>query len=1277
MKNRLHHKNIRCLAKFTPLLAGLIISPSLGFSQDSDEEKEDVFELSPFVVDASDDMGYYASQSLAGGRLSTDIINTGSSIEVVTQDFMDDIGAADIQELLQYTNNTEVGGILGNFVGIDTDPSQGNVNAQSSVRDPDANSRIRGLSRPDSTRDFFKTNIPFDNYNTERLDINRGSNSFLFGLGSPSGLINSQLSKADFNDRTEVRFRLGSGGNRPSYRGEFDINRSIIKDRLAIRINGLLRRDQYRQEPTYRDDDRIYATLTFHPFDHKNTTIRSHYESGAIVGNQPYTLLVGHALDSWIEHRVPIDVYENIRFYRQQFGPSSGDVNRGRFTDEELIPVSQSWGPVRPDGEGGWDYIGRDAESIMGNAGASGYVIVFDGSTGADPSFIMQPQMRGAADTFFRGRGRWRRVKGVWTWQTQQAGDPFWSPDGRTNGSPQMRFYQNNRSAADRGVGWFKQGFTDLETFDFSKNNLAGGNDEWSNDFYNYNFAVEQILLDGKAGIEIAYDFQHYKRDAWTFFTAGGAEIKIDINRSLPLPMMGDDGLPLTDDNGNIIAQNMPNPNFGRPFVATKRGATHNMTDRQVIRATAFYKLDFEEYSESRPWMKWLGSHTFSLLGDRFEEDFENFGDSLRVFSEDFDIGAHMHDNSARRVTSGIRQPGIMTYLGPPVQSYLGNEVWDPNTPISMSDIILEPAPYNIRQIGDDWSMNMTYWNKGPDAENAPPELVGNRSLINGDESWQVGRLQPRWIPNEAVQLRRTEVDSWAINAQSFFLNRHLVVNTGYREDYIDSWLNRAPPKFGEDQIPSTDPDVFKWEDGEYEKIEKGPEGSGTFGYGVVLHWPAEIVKLPFKTDVSFHYNFSENFEPDTSRRTIDGSRQLVRLAAPVGSSEDFGVTFQMFDRKLIVRLNWYENVLIGRDSSVGNIFNQNLNKAFTWFNNNNKIRTSADSTDGTIYGVYDGQINPDRVEEERDIEVDDDGNIIFSETDEEVIQRVWPHWDEMVLAYNDLAEWLGAGDPSTGAPTSNYWAIKEARNRVQRFEDGGSDAENIAALTDLENAKSRGFEASITWNPTRSWRMRVNVARQQTVRWDISPSLTRFIEEDYLPWINKWGHLDWNNSAGENSGDTLKENTNENLIEYFTIKAQDGFPSDEVREWRVSMVTNYTFRRGFLNGFNVGGSMRFQKGAAIGYPLIPVELIQGGIFDVGDVNNPYLGEDLWSYDFQFGYRKRIWNDVSWTIQVNFRNLQNIDSDALTVVTTQPDGSPAKVRFDPPFQVQLTNTFRW
>ena len=65
------------------------------------------------------------------------------------------------------------------------------------------------------------------------------------------------------------------------------------------------------------------------------------------------------------------------------------------------------------------------------------------------------------------------------------------------------------------------------------------------------------------------------------------------------------------------------------------------------------------------------------------------------------------------------------------------------------------------------------------------------------------------------------------------------------------------------------------------------------------------------------------------------------------------------------------------------------------------------------------------------------------------------------------------------------------------------------------------------------------------------------------------------------------------------------------------------------------------------------------------------------SYDLTLGYRRRILGNRDWTAQLNVRNLQNWRSDRVTAVRHQPDGSIARVRFDPPLQILLTNTVRF
>src|SRR5687768_13628858 len=71
----------------------------------SDEPEEEPIMLSPFEVSSSQDRGYQATQTLAGTRIRTNLADIGGSIQVLTKEFLDDIGATDNESLLQYTTN--------------------------------------------------------------------------------------------------------------------------------------------------------------------------------------------------------------------------------------------------------------------------------------------------------------------------------------------------------------------------------------------------------------------------------------------------------------------------------------------------------------------------------------------------------------------------------------------------------------------------------------------------------------------------------------------------------------------------------------------------------------------------------------------------------------------------------------------------------------------------------------------------------------------------------------------------------------------------------------------------------------------------------------------------------------------------------------------------------------------------------------------------------------------------------------------------------------------
>ena len=145
-------------------------------------DDENVYELSPFEVSTDSNVGYLATSTLAGTRIRTDLKDVGSAISVVTEEFMQDTGATDNSTLLQYTTNREVAGTRGTYAGLGNGVT---LDESANLRSPAGAQRVRGLASADNTRDFLVTDIPWDSYTAGRIDIQRGPNSILFGLGSP------------------------------------------------------------------------------------------------------------------------------------------------------------------------------------------------------------------------------------------------------------------------------------------------------------------------------------------------------------------------------------------------------------------------------------------------------------------------------------------------------------------------------------------------------------------------------------------------------------------------------------------------------------------------------------------------------------------------------------------------------------------------------------------------------------------------------------------------------------------------------------------------------------------------------------------------------------------------------------------------------------------------------------------------------------------------------------------------------------------------------------
>lgn len=263
------------------------------------DAKEETIELGAFVVNAEKDTGYAATDSLAGTRLRTPLKDIAASVSVVTKDLMEDLSAKGTADLLVYTTGTEVVGIGGNYSASTSDTAAQNFESRRESANP--STRVRGLAGADQTRNYFLSpTIPADAYNSESATLNRGANAILFGFGSPAGIVEYSSITPQFRNRGQARASVGSYG---SHRESLDVERVLLPRIASLRLAVLSDRQQYEQEPAFKNQDRVYGALTFKPF--KTTTLRVNMENGQIDQRLPRVDPPVDSLTSWWDFGKP------------------------------------------------------------------------------------------------------------------------------------------------------------------------------------------------------------------------------------------------------------------------------------------------------------------------------------------------------------------------------------------------------------------------------------------------------------------------------------------------------------------------------------------------------------------------------------------------------------------------------------------------------------------------------------------------------------------------------------------------------------------------------------------------------------------------------------------------------------------------------------------------------------------------------------------------------------------------------------------------------------
>lgn len=846
---------IACRALFCGS-AVLVASSALA----QDDEEEEVFELSPFTVQGSDNEGYRATSTLAGTRIRTDLRDVGAAISVVTDEFLKDTGATDNESLLMYTPSTEVGGPRGNFAGV----GDGTTPVES-FEAPSQNTRVRGLAAADNTRGYFLSDVPWDGYNVNRIDMQRGPNAILFGLGSPAGIINATMDEATFQDQSEVEMRFGSYG---STRLSLNANKVILEDELAVRVAMLMDNENYRQDPAFEDDERLYLAIKYDPKflngDSFTTSFGANYETGQIESNRPRTL-------------TPMD----------RITPFFNDVGAARNEDGTYrFPMEAGTGGVLYDPSGIHDATGvRGGQAnrvLTGNVPNPNYV----------PALAEYGRDFGGILTVFNDPNSNQVSYRINNEAVKFGGI---GPDGQIDGSISMPFSRMSSvgSYSDYATkarlpfgegGVYKDKYLqDSSIFDFYNHLIDGPNKEESSDFGALNLSLAQTFMEGKLGYELAYYDQTYDRQILSLLSnASNTALMIDTNA--------------------YLGDGSPNPNAGRPFISDSASGGNNQyyQDRDAVRLTAFFEHDFQSSGQDGFLPRLLGKHT--VTGLYAEDNRENSQLNFQRYLTGPQNAAELLPGGWEGEQRNNNKLAVNTY------HYLGDSLLGRSS-ASGANI----PPVGVRHTptsGTYWSFDPTWnapsvdpaapWNGTSTQSENPANYVGWSSreyqlidALQGDNMYQYGMAT-------SGSLVKQKVESEALVWQGAFWDHAFVGTYGWRKDTDYSWANGSADFLD----PVTR--VFDYRNPDYNlDFDPNEESGQSQTWSAALHLD-RLIGEALPLNVSLYYNESENFQPGAGRVDVYGRN----IPSPSGSTTDKSILLATRDNKYSLRVTDYETTI-------------------------------------------------------------------------------------------------------------------------------------------------------------------------------------------------------------------------------------------------------------------------------------------------------------------------------------------------------------------------------
>jgi iron complex outermembrane receptor protein len=179
------------------LSIALALPASAGAQEQADDENE-VFELSAFEVNVDRQYGYRANTSVSGTRTASAVKELPFSLQIVTDELIDDMNVVDLEDALLFTagvqENRDGTGGYGKF-------------------------NVRGIQQTYTLRNGFRHYGPNDTSAIAQVEVVKGPAGLLYGQVFPGGVVNTVSKKPLPISKYDIEVQYGSYG---SMRTELD-----------------------------------------------------------------------------------------------------------------------------------------------------------------------------------------------------------------------------------------------------------------------------------------------------------------------------------------------------------------------------------------------------------------------------------------------------------------------------------------------------------------------------------------------------------------------------------------------------------------------------------------------------------------------------------------------------------------------------------------------------------------------------------------------------------------------------------------------------------------------------------------------------------------------------------------------------------------------------------------------------------------------------------------------------------------------------------------------